>query len=105
MSENNYGQQYQYQVASNEPVAPVSGVSRVKGIISMILGILSIVNANFVFSIAGLILSSMAVKDGETRFSRIGRLTSVIGIIASVVAIIITVLYFILYGVALASTY
>ena len=91
MSENN---QYIYETVSDEPVAKVSTAGRVKGIIGMILGILSIaggVGANLLFPIAGLILSSMAAKDGETKFSKIGRITSILGLIVSIIGFIVWV--------------
>ncbi len=81
--------QAQYEVSAAEPVA-VSKGTRIKAIIGMALGIYSIViswsfGVGIPFAVAGLILSIMGAKGGEAKFSKIGKITSIIGLIASVV--------------------
>ncbi len=84
--------QYDYEVAVEEPVVEVPKSARVKGLIGMILGILGVVNGiygNILFPIAGLILSNMAAKAGEKKFSKVGKILSVIGLILSIIGFVV----------------
>ncbi|MBQ1954718.1 MAG: hypothetical protein II350_03155, partial [Clostridia bacterium] len=56
-----------------------------------VLGILSVAgcsSANLLFPIAGIVLASMASKGGETKFSKIGKITSIIGLVCNILCII-----------------
>lgn len=96
MSENNYS--YEYEPVSAEPAAPKTSVAgKVLGIIGMVLGISGIAfawayGAGIAYAIPGIILSIMAKKKGETKFSKIGTITSVIGIIASVLFFVLVII-------------
>ncbi|MBR6772159.1 MAG: hypothetical protein IKM29_02075 [Clostridia bacterium] len=102
MSENNM----QYEVVSEVPAetaAPVKKSARVMGIIGMVLGILSLCSfygGNIIFPIVGLILSSIAKKGGEVKFSKVGKITSVIALILAIVACVVAVCVGVIIGIA-----
>lgn len=93
MSEYNYGYE---SVPADKPV------SKSTGIVSFIMGLLSVVCPwsiliAIIMGIVGLVLSSKASKAGDTSgFVKAGRILSIIGLILSVLAIVILVVYFIL---------
>ena len=96
--------QAQYEVSAAAPVE-VSKGTRIKAIIGMALGIYSIViswcfGAGIPFAVAGLILSIMGAKGGEAKFSKIGKITSIIGLIASVVIGFIMIIFTIIAAMA-----
>lgn len=90
MSENNM----QYEVVAEAPVeeaAPVKKSAKIMGIIGMICGILGLCTfygGNILCPIAGLILSGIAKKGGEAKFSKVGKITSVLGLIFSILTCI-----------------
>ena len=83
------------------------------GIVGMILGILSLVNLNWMFAIPGLILSKKALNvcPGDKR-AKAGRTTSLLGLILSIALYVGTiafiVIYYVIYiffiGILLAAT-
>ena len=97
MTENN---QWQYEVVSDTaentqpaPAPKASVAGKIMGIISMVLGITGIATcwcygAGFIYAIAGIVMGVIAGKKGEAKFSRIGKITSVLGIIFSVLFIV-----------------
>ncbi len=96
--------QAQYEVYDAAPVE-VSKGTRIKAIIGMALGIYSIVISwcfcvGIPFAVAGLILSIMGAKGGEAKFSKIGKITSIIGIIAGVVIGFIMIIFTIIASMA-----
>lgn len=82
--------------------APLPGGQRAKSIVSMVLGIYSIVGGwyfgnGLVFAIVGLVLASQVAKDGfENQFSKIGKITSIIGLIGSILGLIGCILAYVL---------
>ena len=91
MSENNSAHQYQYQYqpADDEPIAPVLPWARKKAILSMIFGIIGMMGLGYVaLPIVGLVMSSKAARAGERKFSRIGKITCILGIIIDVIVLI-----------------
>ena len=83
--ENNY---------ENNVIEPVSKSAKIMGIIGMICGIVglcSFYGGNIACPIAGLILSNIAKKRGEVKFSKIGKITSVVALILSILAVVVLV--------------
>jgi len=78
------------------------GGQRAKSIVSMVLGIYSILGGwyfgnGLVFAIVGLILASQVAKDGfENQFSKVGKITSIIGLIGSILGLIGCILVYLL---------
>ena len=79
--------EYNYENAAPE----VGKSAKILGLIGMIVGIVGLVSSfggNIFFPIAGLILSSIAKKRGELQKSKIGKATSIIGLIIAILACI-----------------
>ena len=79
--------EYNYEINPS----PVSKGTKTLGLIGMIVGIVGLVSSfggNVFFPIAGLILSSIAKKRGELQKSKIGKATSIIGLIIAILACI-----------------
>ena len=94
MSENNFV----YEAVEETAVAPVSKSSKVMGIIGMICGILGLCCSmsgiiGIIYAIAGLVLSNIAKKGNEAKFSKIGKVLSVIALILSIIGIIVSVAF------------
>ena len=88
MSENNFV----YDAVEETAVAPVKKSAKIMGIIGMICGIVglcSFYGGNIVCPIAGLVLSGIAKKGGETKFSKIGKITSILALIFAVLACVV----------------
>ncbi len=104
MSENNYS--YEYEPVSAEPAAPRASVAgKIMGIIGMVLGISGIAffwayGAGLAYAVPGIILSVIAKKKGEARFSKIGMITSVIGIILCILYISFIIIMAVIAAIA-----
>jgi hypothetical protein len=99
--------QYDYTYAQYEPQpAPVS---KKNGIISMILGIASLVGfesgiLSLVCAIIGLVMSKKAAAAGDTSgFAKAGKITSTVGLILSIVAIAAIVIAVIVWIIVLLT--
>ena len=72
--------------------------SKVKSIISMVLGIYSIVGGwawgnGIIFAVVSLILGGQCKKEGtENTFTKVGKITSIIGLIGSIIGLIVCII-------------
>ncbi|MBQ1954717.1 MAG: hypothetical protein II350_03150 [Clostridia bacterium] len=91
--------EYNYEINPS----PVSKGTKTLGLIGMIVGIVGLVSSfggNVFFPIAGLVISSIASKKGEVQKSKIGKLTSIIGLIISILAVFVWFGLGIIVGIA-----
>lgn len=92
MSEYNY---------TNQTAPAGKPVSKSSGIVSFIMGLLSVICpwsffVAIIMSIVGLVLSTKAAKDGDTSgFVKAGRILSIVGLILSLLAILLIICYLI----------
>ena len=102
MTENNMNE----NILIEEPVNKPSVGGKVTGIISMVLGISALLSlfgflvptfmipGVLINAIPGLILSSIAKKKGERKFSKAGKITSLISVLLFGIGIVFVYLFF-----------
>ncbi len=116
----NCGTKYEAPVEQNTfveaaPVQAASDPGKVKGIIALVMGILSLVNscscgAGIVFAIVGMILGSSAVSSStaagfENKMGKIGKTLSIVGIILGVLGLVFWIIYYIFYVAVMVGSY
>ncbi len=94
--DNTANAQYQTPVYNAQPAEQSSGTNTM-AIVSLVLGILSIVlsccyGAGVIFGIVGVILAVLSKKQGKSGMGTAGMVCSIIGIVASVIMIILMVI-------------
>ena len=92
-----------------------SDPGKVKGIIALVMGILSLINscscgAGIVFAIVGMILGSSAVSSStaagfENKMGKIGKTLSIVGIILGVLGLVFWIIYYIFYFAVMVGNY
>lgn len=106
MTENNMNE----NISIEEPVNKPSVWGKVTGIISMVLGISALLSyfgfwmpffmipSVLINAIPGLILSSIAKKKGERKFSKAGKITSLISILMYGIGIVLVLVFYLIFG-------
>lgn len=106
MTENNMNE----NILIEEPVNKPSVGGNVVGIISMVLGISALLSLFWflvptvmipgvlINAIPGLILSSIAMKKGERKFSKAGKITSLISVLLFGIGIVLVIVVYLFFG-------
>lgn len=106
MTENNINE----NISIENPAIKPSVGGKVVGIISMVLGISALLSlfgflvptfmipGVLINAIPGLILSSIAKKKGERKFSKAGKITSLISVLLFGIGIVLAIVVYLFFG-------